>query len=588
MGAWPGCGGLSHFRCGCRCDSRPPNHTAQPHSLATMSSDSDSERLASNEAAEAGPSSGLRRSSRISNRAPLQGGGYEPDTRWVVGGAVAPAVCPRRGAAFAQYCRTRPAATSRYAVQRRRAPRVRRVVMRFVYCGSCIAVCVLRGIACRVVMWFVDCGCSCLGEEAAVAAGASYATAHSRDRPIPAITASAMDFRCVPRARHFIWVPPAPAAMARGFWERLSCTCLPRRAPSQAKRCMPVVCSHESQALIAVWASRPRPSSWTPCAATACAARCWPPAWRATPWRSVRLRARQRPGFRGCATAVNAGLLPPSSRLRAKPGAVPCVGKVHAGLQRDAPCRVVRRRYSLLGPTRLRRAVEAAARGRAPGPSARALAARRARTPTPPSARRPSSSQVGAALCPDAARGSSPGPVGARRDGDHDHDHPSCQTGWTLRPAARVHPGESCASWMMKVRPYDNFARPCGPRHPSSAPPPGLRAHPSLPPSPAAPPILRPPPSPPFLPARATPFHSACHALPSLPRGQGLLDFLLGPSLDAKLLRDTFVFKIIPMLNPDGVIVGNYRCRCARATATLLPAAQPARLSLTGRPRAYV
>lgn len=25
-------------------------------------------------------------------------------------------------------------------------------------------------------------------------------------------------------------------------------------------------------------------------------------------------------------------------------------------------------------------------------------------------------------------------------------------------------------------------------------------------------------------------------------------------------MRDTFVFKIVPMLNPDGVIVGNYRC----------------------------
>lgn len=41
---------------------------------------------------------------------------------------------------------------------------------------------------------------------------------------------------------------------------------------------------------------------------------------------------------------------------------------------------------------------------------------------------------------------------------------------------------------------------------------------------------------------------------------KGFLDYLLGNSADAKLLRDTFVFKIVPMLNPDGVIVGNYRC----------------------------
>ncbi|XP_060684991.1 cytosolic carboxypeptidase 3-like [Hemiscyllium ocellatum] len=41
---------------------------------------------------------------------------------------------------------------------------------------------------------------------------------------------------------------------------------------------------------------------------------------------------------------------------------------------------------------------------------------------------------------------------------------------------------------------------------------------------------------------------------------KGFLDYLLGNSLDAKLLRDTFLFKIVPMLNPDGVIVGNYRC----------------------------
>ncbi|KAJ8402929.1 hypothetical protein AAFF_G00362430 [Aldrovandia affinis] len=44
---------------------------------------------------------------------------------------------------------------------------------------------------------------------------------------------------------------------------------------------------------------------------------------------------------------------------------------------------------------------------------------------------------------------------------------------------------------------------------------------------------------------------------------QGLIDFLLGDSADARLLRDTFVFKVVPMLNPDGVVVGNYRCSLA-------------------------
>ncbi|CAD5117165.1 DgyrCDS5968 [Dimorphilus gyrociliatus] len=44
---------------------------------------------------------------------------------------------------------------------------------------------------------------------------------------------------------------------------------------------------------------------------------------------------------------------------------------------------------------------------------------------------------------------------------------------------------------------------------------------------------------------------------------KGFLDYLLSDSMDAKLLRDTFVFKLVPMLNPDGVIVGNYRCSLA-------------------------
>jgi cytosolic carboxypeptidase protein 2/3 len=41
---------------------------------------------------------------------------------------------------------------------------------------------------------------------------------------------------------------------------------------------------------------------------------------------------------------------------------------------------------------------------------------------------------------------------------------------------------------------------------------------------------------------------------------KGMIDYLLGPSLGARMLRDTFVFKIVPMLNPDGVIQGNTRC----------------------------
>ncbi len=41
---------------------------------------------------------------------------------------------------------------------------------------------------------------------------------------------------------------------------------------------------------------------------------------------------------------------------------------------------------------------------------------------------------------------------------------------------------------------------------------------------------------------------------------QGILDYLVSDDEGARYLRNNFVFKIVPMLNPDGVIVGNYRC----------------------------
>ena len=44
---------------------------------------------------------------------------------------------------------------------------------------------------------------------------------------------------------------------------------------------------------------------------------------------------------------------------------------------------------------------------------------------------------------------------------------------------------------------------------------------------------------------------------------KGVIDYLTGPTLNAKILRDNFVFKIVPMLNPDGVIIGNTRCSLA-------------------------
>ena len=44
---------------------------------------------------------------------------------------------------------------------------------------------------------------------------------------------------------------------------------------------------------------------------------------------------------------------------------------------------------------------------------------------------------------------------------------------------------------------------------------------------------------------------------------QGIIHFLTGDNPYARVLRDRFVFKIIPMMNPDGVIHGHYRTSLA-------------------------
>jgi murein tripeptide amidase MpaA len=44
---------------------------------------------------------------------------------------------------------------------------------------------------------------------------------------------------------------------------------------------------------------------------------------------------------------------------------------------------------------------------------------------------------------------------------------------------------------------------------------------------------------------------------------QGLIDFLTGPSELARMLRSQFVFKVVPMLNIDGVVNGSNRCNLA-------------------------
>lgn len=44
---------------------------------------------------------------------------------------------------------------------------------------------------------------------------------------------------------------------------------------------------------------------------------------------------------------------------------------------------------------------------------------------------------------------------------------------------------------------------------------------------------------------------------------ESILDFLTGPSDEAKEMRDNFIFKVVPMLNVDGVVAGMYRCNHA-------------------------
>ena len=44
---------------------------------------------------------------------------------------------------------------------------------------------------------------------------------------------------------------------------------------------------------------------------------------------------------------------------------------------------------------------------------------------------------------------------------------------------------------------------------------------------------------------------------------ENMIDYLIGNSVEAKILRENFIFFIVPMLNIDGVINGNYRCNLA-------------------------
>ena len=44
---------------------------------------------------------------------------------------------------------------------------------------------------------------------------------------------------------------------------------------------------------------------------------------------------------------------------------------------------------------------------------------------------------------------------------------------------------------------------------------------------------------------------------------EGLIDFLVSDCTEAKAVLKVYTFKVVPMLNPDGVINGNYRCSLA-------------------------
>lgn len=50
------------------------------------------------------------------------------------------------------------------------------------------------------------------------------------------------------------------------------------------------------------------------------------------------------------------------------------------------------------------------------------------------------------------------------------------------------------------------------------------------------------------------------YSCPALSLPQGLLDFLLSDEDEARRLRRRYIFKIVPMLNPDGVAHGSHRC----------------------------